>query len=132
MDCRWLNCRGNVWRETTLRIDLNAKMPDLPESKSASRQGPAGRVPASEPGLSDEATLAGHSRVRELQRQTQQLPEDGQDRIEALARAIRAGEYDDRWDDVLERVREEVRSKLAVAHPGYDAFADDGNADKES
>ena len=49
-----------------------------------------------------------------------------------LARAIRAGEYDNRWDDVLERVREEVRSKLAVAHPGYDAFADDGNADKES
>ena len=50
----------------------------------------------------------------------------------AQQRAIRAGEYDDRWDDVLERVREEVRSKLAVAHPGYDAFADDGNADKES
>ena len=49
-----------------------------------------------------------------------------------LARAIRAGEYDDRWDDVLERVREEVRSKLAVAHPGYDAFADDGKADKET
>jgi len=49
-----------------------------------------------------------------------------------LARAIRAGECDDRWDDVLERVREEVRSKLAVAHPGYDAFADDGNGDKES
>ena len=48
-----------------------------------------------------------------------------------LARAIRAGEYDDRWDDVLRRVREEVQAKLAVAHPGYDAVADDGR-DKES
>jgi hypothetical protein len=48
-----------------------------------------------------------------------------------LARAIRAGEHDDRWDDVLHQVREEVRSKLAVAHPGYDAFADDGK-DKET
>jgi hypothetical protein len=47
-----------------------------------------------------------------------------------LARAIRAGKWDDRWDDVLEAVRDEVRAKLAVAHPGYDAFADDGR-DKE-
>jgi hypothetical protein len=48
-----------------------------------------------------------------------------------LARAIRNGEHDDRWDDVLRQVREEVRGKLAVAHPGYDEFADDGK-DKES
>ena len=47
-----------------------------------------------------------------------------------LARAIRAGEADGRWDDVLRRVRDEVRAKLAVAHPGYDDFADDGK-DKE-
>jgi len=47
-----------------------------------------------------------------------------------LARAIRAGEADERWDDVLRQVREEVRAKLAVAHPGYDDFADDGK-DKE-
>jgi hypothetical protein len=39
--------------------------------------------------------------------------------------------FDDRWDDVVHQVREEVRSKLAVAHPGYDAFADDGK-DKET
>jgi hypothetical protein len=37
----------------------------------------------------------------------------------------------DRWDDVLRRMREERRRKLAVAHPGYDAFADDGR-DKET
>ena len=48
-----------------------------------------------------------------------------------LALAIRAGEHDGQWDDVLQRLREEVRAKLAVAHPGYDAIADDGR-DKES
>jgi hypothetical protein len=74
-----------------MRIDLNGKMPDLPESQSANRQAAAGRVAAAEPGLADQATLGGHSRIRELERQTQQLPEDGQERIEALARAIRAG-----------------------------------------
>jgi hypothetical protein len=35
------------------------------------------------------------------------------------------------WDDVLRRVRDEVQAKLVVAHPGYDAVADDGR-DKES
>jgi Domain of unknown function (DUF6285) len=49
----------------------------------------------------------------------------------ALARAIRAGEHDGDWDDVVRQVREDVRHKLAVAHPGYDDVADDGK-DKES
>jgi hypothetical protein len=44
----------------------------------------------------------------------------------ALAGAIRAGDYDDRWDEALALLRDEVRGKLAVAHPGYDDFADDG------
>jgi hypothetical protein len=47
-----------------------------------------------------------------------------------LAQAIRAGEADERWNDVLRQVRDDVRDKLAVAHPGYDDFADDGK-DKE-
>jgi flagellar biosynthesis anti-sigma factor FlgM len=98
-----------------MRIDLNAKMPDLPESKSASRQAPAGRVPAAEPGLSDEATLAGHSRVRELQRQTQQLPEDGQDRIEALAGAIRAGQYNVSPEKVAQSLLSEMAARSALA-----------------
>jgi hypothetical protein len=47
-----------------------------------------------------------------------------------LAQSIRAGEVDERWNDVLRQVRDDVRAKLAVAHPGYDDFADDGK-DKE-
>ncbi|MDX1883923.1 DUF6285 domain-containing protein [Mycolicibacterium sp. 120270] len=37
-----------------------------------------------------------------------------------LAAAIRAGELDDRADDVLPCLRALVRHRLAIAHPGYD------------
>ena len=43
-----------------------------------------------------------------------------------LADAIRAGELDDRWEDAVAVLRESVRAKLAVAHPGYDSLGDDG------
>jgi Domain of unknown function (DUF6285) len=43
-----------------------------------------------------------------------------------LARAIRAGEWDGRWEEALATVRESVAAKLAVAHPGYADVADDG------
>jgi hypothetical protein len=38
-----------------------------------------------------------------------------------LARRLRAGELDDRLDEVAEDLREHVRRKLAVNRPGYDA-----------
>ena len=44
---------------------------------------------------------------------------------EALVRAaaaIRAGRLDDHWDDAVAVLRESVRDKLAVAHPGYADF----------
>lgn len=37
----------------------------------------------------------------------------------SLAAAIRAGELDDRWYEVLESVAASVDAKLAVASPGY-------------
>jgi hypothetical protein len=46
--------------------------------------------------------------------------------LAVLAAAIRAGERDDRWDETVAALRESVAGKLAVAHPGYDAVADDG------
>jgi hypothetical protein len=38
----------------------------------------------------------------------------------ALAAAIRAGDLDDRGDEVTACLRELVRHRLAVAHPGYE------------
>ena len=43
-----------------------------------------------------------------------------------LARAIRSGARDDRWEETVAAVREQVRAKLAVAHPGWADVADDG------
>ena len=43
-----------------------------------------------------------------------------------LAEAIRAGALDDRFGEAVDVLRESVRTKLAVAHPGYDGLADDG------
>jgi Domain of unknown function (DUF6285) len=40
---------------------------------------------------------------------------------EELAAAVRAGEMDDRADEVTACLRTLVRHRLAVAHPGYDA-----------
>ena len=39
----------------------------------------------------------------------------------ALAATIRAGELDDRADEVLAALRHLVTHRLAVSHPGYDA-----------
>lgn len=36
-----------------------------------------------------------------------------------LAAAIRAGAYDDRLDELTERMRAEVRARVDVAHPGW-------------
>ncbi len=60
----------------------------------------------------DEAPACEVAAIREAQRD--------------VARTIRAGALDDRWDEALAVMRDSVRAKLAVAHPGYDDFADDG------
>jgi uncharacterized protein DUF6285 len=54
------------------------------------------------------------------------LPDDARAAQRELASAIRAGALDDRWDEAVAVLRESVRAKLAVAHPGYDGLADDG------
>jgi hypothetical protein len=63
-----------------------------------------------------------------LARLVPDLPEDVRAAQGELARAIRAGAVDDRWDEAVAVLRDSVRAKLAVAHPGYDGLADDGRA----
>jgi hypothetical protein len=43
-----------------------------------------------------------------------------------VARAIRAGEWDGRWEEAISLLREDARAKLEVAHPGWTDVADDG------
>jgi hypothetical protein len=61
-----------------------------------------------------------------LARLLAEAPADARAAQRQLADAIRAGALDDRWAEAIDVLRESVRAKLAVAHPGYDDLADDG------
>ena len=77
-----------------MRIDLNARTPELPESQGSCQTGSSKRLSSAGTNLpADEATLATHTRVQELQSHMQQMPEDRQAKVEALARAIQDGQY---------------------------------------
>jgi hypothetical protein len=68
---------------------------------------------------------AAYERAR-LARLVGESPADARAAQRQLAVAIRAGALDDRWEEAIEVLRESVRAKLVVAHPGYDGLADDG------
>jgi flagellar biosynthesis anti-sigma factor FlgM len=76
-----------------MRIDPNTRTPDLPDNKVANRPGSSGRT-AEAHSASDKASLGNYNRIQELSAQLQQMPEDRQSRVEALAQAIREGRYD--------------------------------------
>jgi hypothetical protein len=44
----------------------------------------------------------------------------------ALAEEIRSGAWDERLEELAAQVREDVRAKVDVAHPGWSDLADDG------
>ena len=67
----------------------------------------------------------GTERAR-LARLMPELPDEARAARRELAIAIRSGALDDRWVQAVAVLRESVRAKLAVAHPGYDGLADDG------
>jgi hypothetical protein len=42
-----------------------------------------------------------------------------------LSRAIRAGDMDERLEEVVRTLRERLAARLRVAHPGWESFSDD-------
>ena len=95
-----------------MRIDLNAKTPELPESQSSSPTGSAKRWSSAGINLpADEATLATHTRVRELQSQMQQMPEDRHAKVEALAQAIREGQYNVGAEQIAQAMFSEMAAR---------------------
>jgi hypothetical protein len=60
-----------------------------------------------------------------LARETAPLAADRSEQ-RALALEIRGGAWDERLPELAARLREEVRDRLAVAHPGWEEVADDG------
>ena len=75
-------------------------------------------------------TAAGPEAERAELERLQRLGGDADDGVRAaqadVARLIRAGDLDDRWDQAVAVLRDSVRAKLQVAHPGYEELADDG------
>ena len=74
-------------------------------------------------------TAAGDApRTAEIERMRRLGVEDADVRAgqAALARRIRAGDLDGRWEDAVAVLRESVAGKLAVSNPGYESLADDG------
>jgi flagellar biosynthesis anti-sigma factor FlgM len=76
-----------------MRIDPNARTPDLPESKGVTRSGQSEHVTPEKLDSTDTATLGSYARIQQLSARLQQMPDDRQDRVEALAQAIREGRY---------------------------------------
>jgi len=76
-----------------MRIDNNARIPDAPEPGQAKSSSPA--VAGSGSGLaSDTAKLSiGQSAVQTLAAKVSDVPEVRQERVAALARAVRDGSY---------------------------------------
>lgn len=77
-----------------MRIDPNARTPDLAEAKATNRggrQAPASSERSGSDG--DQATLDGQARIQQLQAQAQQIPDSRQQKVEALNRAIQEGRY---------------------------------------
>jgi flagellar biosynthesis anti-sigma factor FlgM len=98
-----------------MRIDLNAKTPELPESHGSNQSGSSKRVSSAGTKLpADEATLATHARVQQPQSQVQQMPEDRQAKVEALARAIRDGQYNVGADQIAHAMFAEMAARSAL------------------
>lgn len=83
----------------------------------------AAAILAREAAVGDAAAVDERARIARL---LGEPPDEVRAAQHELARAVRAGGLDDRWDEVVAVLRESVRAKLEVAHPGYDGLADDG------
>lgn len=98
-----------------MRIDLNTRTPELPENKGTARPGATQRATPGERGSgTDQARLAGQARIRELQAQAEQLPDDRASKVEALTRAIQRGEYNVSSDQIAEALLSQMSARSVL------------------
>jgi flagellar biosynthesis anti-sigma factor FlgM len=76
-----------------MRIDRNAILPGLSEASSVSGETTTNSTQAQKRSSSDVATFETASKISTLEGQVRQMPEVRQERVAALARAIRTGQY---------------------------------------
>ncbi|HEY1271077.1 MAG TPA: flagellar biosynthesis anti-sigma factor FlgM [Terriglobales bacterium] len=98
-----------------MRIDPNLRTSELPESKGPDRAGGAGSAAVRSGDVRpDQANLTGGAKVAELRNLAQQLPEVRQRRVEALARALRDGQYEVSSEQVADALLSEILAKSSV------------------
>lgn len=110
----------NHYRPTA--AELVAAVAEFLETEVREATGPNGR-------LADVGAVNFHARVaanalRIVERELGQFGQEpgllGYQDEQALAEAIRHGDFDDREDELLGTLRALVRHRLDVAHPGYE------------
>ena len=110
----------NHYRPTA--AELVAAVAEFLETEVREATGPNGRV-------ADVGAVNFHARVAAnalwiVERELGQVGREpgllGYQDEQALAEAIRAGDFDDRHDELLPVLRTLVRHRLDVAHPGYE------------
>jgi flagellar biosynthesis anti-sigma factor FlgM len=89
-----------------MRIDLNPGTQPLPESDRTTSQNPASATnssPGSSPVGEDQAQFSGiHAQVQALAAQVAQLPEVGQDKVNALRQMVLGNSYHPSSEQVAE------------------------------
>lgn len=76
-----------------MRIDRNTILPGLSEASSVSGETTTNGTQSQSRSSSDVATLETASKISSLEGKVHQLPEVRQERVAALARAVRSGQY---------------------------------------
>jgi len=98
-----------------MRIDLNARTPDIPEEKGTTRSGTRGQrvVPDSYPRIEDHASISLQSKVPSLVAQAQQAPEIREARVSALARAIGNGSYSVSAEQIADSMFSDMQARAS-------------------
>jgi|SRR5579862_6042611 flagellar biosynthesis anti-sigma factor FlgM len=76
-----------------MRIDRNAILPGLSEASGVPRETSTNSTQSQNRSASDVATLETASKISALEGQLRQMPEVRQEKVIALARAVRSGQY---------------------------------------
>jgi flagellar biosynthesis anti-sigma factor FlgM len=76
-----------------MRIDRNTAFPGLSETSGVPRETIANSTQSQSGSSSDVATLQTASKISTFEGQLRQMPEVRQEKVMALARAVRSGQY---------------------------------------
>lgn len=98
-----------------MRINGNPRMPELPDTGSVTRDTQARSTEPVSGHPENVAAVTNFSRVSQLEAQVRQLPEIRQDKVQALARAIRNGQYKVSSDEIANSLFSEIAPTAALA-----------------